>query len=158
MKRYPPVGTSADGGRFMKELIPGLRELLYAELGVMLPGVRVRGETRAIPPYDYRILLSEIPLSAGVIPQGKVLVLASREHLQAAGLSQAREVEIPGVGAPVCQLPSETEPELHRLKLQTIDPPTQMVHAQKKHTRIAIPGRKNTNDVCYLASQHKRNI
>jgi type III secretion protein V len=65
----PCIDARSDGGRFRTEIIPGLRELLHTELGVRLPGIRVRGAVRELPPRGYRILLSEIPMASGVIPE-----------------------------------------------------------------------------------------
>jgi type III secretion protein V len=123
----PLIDATSDGGRLIQELIPGLRELLYTELGVPLPGVRVRGEVASLPPNGYRILLSEIPMGSGLVPADRLLVLALAEELRAEGLSGLTEENLPGVRGPLCGVPPSARPLLQRLGLEIVDPPTQMV-------------------------------
>jgi type III secretion protein V len=121
------IDASSDGGRFMRELIPGLRELLHAELGVVLPGVRVRGDVPGLLPRGYRILLAEVPMASGEISEEQLRVLASPEALAAAGLGPAEATPLPGVAAPVCSLPAALAPAVKAAGLELCDPATQMV-------------------------------
>jgi type III secretion protein V len=52
----------ADGGRFLNELIPQIRERLFFELGVRFPGVRVRGSVPGLGADSFAIKLNEVPV------------------------------------------------------------------------------------------------
>jgi type III secretion protein V len=52
----------ADGGRFLNELIPQIRERLFFELGVRFPGVRVRGSVPGLAADAFAIKLNEVPV------------------------------------------------------------------------------------------------
>lgn len=110
----------------MAELIPGLRELIFSELGVVLPGVQVNSAVEDLPPDAYRILLSEIPMGEGVIPKDTVLAMADRKRLLAEGIPEVTEIDLPGVHGPVCRVPTDAQPALGGLGVETIDPPTQI--------------------------------
>jgi len=122
------VDPSADGGRQTTELVHGLRELLFDETGVILPGVQLRLARRggdALGPRAYRILLAEIPMAGGEVPDA--VALASRQQLVAAGIAVAEELRLPGVAPPSCRIPSGSEAALRPLGIEVVDPPTQMV-------------------------------
>jgi type III secretion protein V len=123
----PLIDTATDGGRFMRELIPGLRELIWSDLGVVLPGVRVRGEAPGLSPRGYRILLSEIPMGAGELPEDRVLVLADAERLADAGLPEGAAASAPGLVALARELPSGLEVAARAAGLEVVDPATRMV-------------------------------
>jgi len=119
----PMIEDSSEGGRLMNELIPGLRELVFNELGVMLPGINVRAGAGGGT--GYRVLLADVPLAQGLIPAGTVLALAGPERL--AGVGPCEEVEAPGVAPPVCRVPAEAEPLLRQAGIETVDAVTAMV-------------------------------
>jgi type III secretion protein V len=113
----------ADGGRFLNELIPQIRERLFFELGVRFPGVRVRGSVPGLAPDAFAIKLNEVPViftnvnlghffvndtsanirmlqlpaTDGVNPMthqiGSWVPIENREKIEQAGLSI---IEIPG--------------------------------------------------------------
>ena len=53
----PCVDSRQDGGRFLFELIPFMRDGLFVELGVRFPGVRARGNPH-LPPGAYQIQIN----------------------------------------------------------------------------------------------------
>ncbi len=123
------------GGRLVRELIPGLRELLYAELGVVLPGVRVRGDQLALPARGFRVLLAEVPMAEAELPEDQVRVLASPEALAAANLGPAVAAPLPGVPAPASTLPAALAPAAREAGFELCDAPTQIVLALGKVLR-----------------------
>jgi len=125
-----PLDASDRRSQLMRELIPGLRELVFTELGVMLPGINVRaggGAAGPLSPYGYRILLAEVPMAEGLVPDGTVLALASRDRLLASGVAECEEVVVPGVMPPVCRVTEAAGAALDATGVETVDPATQMV-------------------------------
>jgi type III secretion protein V len=120
------LATVAESSPLMGELIPGLRELMFGELGVMLPGVNVRAGA-ALHPGAYRILLAEVPMAEGLVPGGTVVALAGRERLSASGVAECEEVQLPGVAPPTCRVPATTAETLQGEGIELVDPATQMV-------------------------------
>jgi type III secretion protein V len=58
-----------DAGPFATDVVPQLRERLFAELGLPLPVVRVRPGVSGLPPTAFVIRLNEVPLGRGDIPR-----------------------------------------------------------------------------------------
>jgi type III secretion protein V len=95
----PLIDAETEQGRLVAELIPRLRETLFTELGVPLPGIRVRGHAPDLPPGGYRVRLQEIPMADGAVPAGRVLALESPERLATLGLT-GEPAAHPGDGSP----------------------------------------------------------
>ena len=77
------IGT--DGGRFVKELVPSLRERVFAELGLPLPAVRLRPGIAALAPAGYGIRINEVQMARGAVKFDHVLVSETLERLQEMG-------------------------------------------------------------------------
>ena len=126
----PRIEATTEAGRLMGELIPGLRELVFGELGVMLPGINVRaaatGPAAPLDPASYRILLGEVPMAHGTLPSDRLLALAGSQQLTAAGIG-CEPVEAPGVGSEVCHVAAEAQEQLRQAGIGTLDPATAMV-------------------------------
>jgi tetratricopeptide (TPR) repeat protein len=70
----PIVDSRQDGGRFLYELIPGIRERISAATGVTMPGVRARGSV-TLGPDEFSILLDEVPvITAALDPSARFAV------------------------------------------------------------------------------------
>jgi hypothetical protein len=61
----PFVDSRQDGGRFLYELIPAMRDGIQATMGVTVPGVRARGNP-SLGPGRFEIQVDEIPAHAGM--------------------------------------------------------------------------------------------
>ena len=90
----PKVDSSQDGGKFLYQDIPALRRRIEAELGLQIPGVRIRDDS-ALPPGGYVIRLDEITVALGAVPDGLGYCPASLSTLQSLGLASV--ASIPGV-------------------------------------------------------------
>ncbi|HMF41313.1 MAG TPA: flagellar biosynthesis protein FlhA [Polyangia bacterium] len=58
-----------DPGPFTTEIVPRVRERLFAEMGLALPVVRLRAGVAGLPPTAFVIRLNEVPLGRGDIPR-----------------------------------------------------------------------------------------
>ena len=61
----PYLDVGQRGERFMNELLPQLRYWLFQELGLVLPGVRIRGEAAGLAESQYAIYVYEVPVALG---------------------------------------------------------------------------------------------
>jgi hypothetical protein len=62
----PIVDSRLDGGLFLYELVPAMRDRIRERTGVMIPGVRARSNP-ALAAGAYQIQIEEIPLVTGVL-------------------------------------------------------------------------------------------
>ena len=62
----PFVDSRQDGGVFLFELIPAMRERVRASTGVTVPGVRMRGDP-SLPPGGFCIQVDEVPVHTGSV-------------------------------------------------------------------------------------------
>jgi type III secretion protein V len=68
--------------KFIEEMIPKMRQALYHDMGIRYPGVHVRTDSPSLAKDEYLILLNEVPVVKGKIPQGYFLTNESEENLR----------------------------------------------------------------------------
>jgi type III secretion protein V len=66
----------------VEELIPKMRQALYQDLGIRYPGVHVRTDSPSLENDEYAILLNEVPVSRGKIPDNYLLTNETEENLR----------------------------------------------------------------------------
>jgi type III secretion protein V len=79
---FSPDGA---GGRFVKELVPALRERVFNDQGMFLPSVRLRPGVRSLPEHGYSIRLLEVAMASGTVVPGHVLAPGTPEQLAERG-------------------------------------------------------------------------
>jgi type III secretion protein V len=90
-----------DAGSFATDVVPRLRERLFAELGLTLPVVRLRPGVAGLGPTSFVIRLNEVPLGRGELPRqdwaeageqlgAQVLALARRYGHELFGLEETQ--------------------------------------------------------------------
>ncbi len=67
----PKVDSKADGGKFLYEDIPSMRERIEKDTGVKVPGVRARGMGSTENSGQFIIQLDEVPVFRGSVKVGK---------------------------------------------------------------------------------------
>jgi type III secretion protein V len=93
--------AAGDAGSFAADVVPRVRERLFAELGLALPMVRLRPGVAGLAPTAFVIRLNEVPLARGEIPRGdwdqagarlgeEVLALARRYGHELFGLEETQ--------------------------------------------------------------------
>ncbi|MEM7049972.1 MAG: type III secretion system export apparatus subunit SctV [Acidobacteriota bacterium] len=82
----PLVDIEADGARFISELIPQMREWLFSDLGVIFPGVRVRGDADNLTENGYGVYVNEVPVANGVVHPDKVFVSGQLDQVAMLGI------------------------------------------------------------------------
>ncbi len=101
-----PEDTSMEWSLF-KELIPALRERINSHFGVLIPGVRVRGDEGTMPPYRYLFLLDEVPLLMDQIKPDRRFCPRAPADVAAMGIpaDELEEAVDPVSGEPGCWVP-----------------------------------------------------
>lgn len=69
-----PVADATGAGPFLEDEVPLLRDRLFLDLGLQLPGVRARA-LAALEPSAYVIALQEVPVARGELPAEGLLCL-----------------------------------------------------------------------------------
>jgi type III secretion protein V len=87
-----------EGGAFLEDEVPIVRDELFLDLGVALPGVRVR-ESPSLPANGYAILLQEIPVATGEARPGHLFVRAPAASLPSWGIAAGEAAVDPATGA-----------------------------------------------------------
>jgi type III secretion protein V len=76
-------------GRLASEGLAGLRDALWRDLGIRLPGVSVR--PAEAPAGTWRVLVDEVPAATGRAPTGEAVALAPAEELALVGIASIPE-------------------------------------------------------------------
>ncbi len=117
----PYVDSRQDGGKFLFELVPFMRDGLFVELGVRYPGVRARGAP-GLPPGAYQIQINEVPVVTGRATLGHILVNDTVERLRLMNVEGFEAVN-PATRQPAAWVPEQHKDMLEAAGLTTWDVP-----------------------------------
>lgn len=67
---------------FIDQMIPKMRQALYADLGVRFPGVHVRTDSPILETDEYSVHLNEVPIVRGKILENHLLTNENEENLK----------------------------------------------------------------------------
>ncbi|NNC19305.1 FHIPEP family type III secretion protein [Corallococcus exiguus] len=95
--------AEADGGAFVHSVLNAVRDELFFELGVRIPGIRVRTHAAYLGPGEYRILLDEVPAGGGVVQPGALYALVPPGELAFLEVQAEAAVE-PSSGRPISRV------------------------------------------------------
>ncbi len=121
----PFVDSRQDGGKFLFELIPFMRDGLFVELGVRYPGVRARGNP-GLPPGSYQIQINEVPVVTGQATLGHILVNDTVDRLRLMNVEGFEAVN-PATRQPAAWVPEYHKDMLESAGLTTWDVPGYMI-------------------------------
>ncbi|MEN9796488.1 MAG: type secretion system export apparatus subunit SctV, partial [Pseudomonadota bacterium] len=121
----PFVDSRQDGGKFLFELVPFMRDGLFVELGVRFPGVRARANP-ALPPGSYQVQINEVPMVTGQATLGHVLVNDTVDRLKLMNV-QGMEAVNPATRQPAAWVPEQHKEMLEAAGLTTWDVPGYMI-------------------------------
>lgn len=117
----PFVDSRQDGGKFLFELVPFMRDGLFVELGVRFPGVRARGNP-GLPPGAYQIQINEVPVVTGQATLGHILVNDTVDRLRLMNIEGFDAVN-PATRQPAAWVPEQHKDTLEAAGLTTWDVP-----------------------------------
>jgi type III secretion protein V len=98
--------TQEQGGAFVHQVLNRVRDELFHELGVRVPGIRVRTGAAYLSSGAYRILVDEVPAASGQVVPGALYALASPEELAFLELKAEHAVD-PATGKSISRVPEE---------------------------------------------------
>ena len=107
------------GGPLLEREIPALRDALFADLGIALPGVRAR-PALDLAPGSYVLSMQEVPIGGGEIPAGKRLALSSLGALANLGINGTDAVD-PSDGAAAAWIDSGSVVAAEAAGIPTLD-------------------------------------
>ncbi len=81
------VDVEQRGERFANELLPQMRVWLFHEIGMVFPGVRIRGDAAQIPDGQYAVYIHEVPVALGEAVDDHVFIGDSVQEVAMMGLS-----------------------------------------------------------------------
>jgi type III secretion protein V len=99
------------GGAFVHQVLNRVRDELFYELGVRVPGMRVRTEAAYLPAGTYRILVDEVPAGMGQVAPEMLYALAQPEELAFLEVTAEPVVE-PFTGRPISRVSTESRARL----------------------------------------------
>ncbi|OJH34241.1 flagellar biosynthesis protein FlhA [Cystobacter ferrugineus] len=99
------------GGAFVHQVLNRLRDELFLELGVRVPGIRVRTGAAYLPAGTYRILVDEVPAGMGQVVPEMLYALAQPEELAFLEVTAEPVVE-PFTGRPISRVPADSRARL----------------------------------------------
>lgn len=76
------IQKSGKAQSFIDQMIPKMRQALYADLGVRFPGVHVRTDSPNVGPDEYLIHLNEVPVVRGKVIENFYLTNENEENLK----------------------------------------------------------------------------
>ncbi|HET9451484.1 MAG TPA: flagellar biosynthesis protein FlhA, partial [Aggregicoccus sp.] len=96
--------VQADGSAFVHQVLNRLRDELFLELGVRIPGIRVRTQATYLPAGQYRILIDEVPAATGEVHAGQLYALSPPEELSFLDVGAQPALE-PATGRAISRVP-----------------------------------------------------
>ncbi len=102
------IAADIEGERedWLRDMIPSMREGVFHELGVKVPGVRVRAGSRRCQARQFVISIDEVPVDTADIPAGRVLVNEDPASLKVFEV-EATPAQHPVTGQPAAWIAAE---------------------------------------------------
>ncbi|MHB8872745.1 MAG: type III secretion system export apparatus subunit SctV [Myxococcaceae bacterium] len=98
--------TQEDGGKFVTEDLNRLRDQVFFDLGLRVPGIRVRTGAAYLPAGTYAFMIDEIPCGRGVLSLSSIYALAQPAELGFLEV-KAEAAQDPATGRPISKVPQE---------------------------------------------------
>ncbi len=117
----PYVDIEQKGERFVNELLPQMRLWLFHDLGIVFPGVRIRGEAIYLPENQYAVYIHEVPVALGTAYPNHVFVGESVQEVAMMGLTGPTGPH-PITGKAGLWVPEEAADQVHGLGVSTMSP------------------------------------
>ena len=120
------VAGPGGSGPFLEEEVPLLRDRLFLDLGVALPGVRAR-PVGDLEPEGYVIAMQEVPLATGTVDPERVLALDSPVMLASLGVD-GEAARDPATGGVAAWVDPANEPVLVAAGVPVLSPAAVVAH------------------------------
>ena len=131
----------ASESELVSDLIPQVRDALYAETGVRVPGIRVKANVRGLAERSFRILLKDVPVCEAQIRVDGLLVMECPERVRRSGV-EAESMSHPINGSEVSFVSFEAAEVMDAMGLKSWTPngvlALNLVKVLRKHTRAFV--------------------
>jgi type III secretion protein V len=115
------VDVEQRGERFTNELLPQLRIWLFHDIGMVFPGVRIRGEATHLPPGQYAIYTHEVPVAIGAAVEDNLFVGESIAEIRMMGIDGPMAPH-PITGKQGMWIPEDKAPQLQSMGVRLMAP------------------------------------
>ena len=105
------VLATEEGGALVKQELNAVRDQIFLELGVRLPGVRVRTGATYLGAGQYALLIDEVPAGRGRIAAGDLYAAVPPHELTFLQVKAEADLD-PVTGKPCSRVPRAAEPRL----------------------------------------------
>ncbi|MBX5484816.1 MAG: type III secretion system export apparatus subunit SctV [Myxococcaceae bacterium] len=103
--------VEADAGKFVKEELNLIRDRVFLELGVKVPGVRVRTHVRSLPAGAYVVSIDEVPCATGKVQPDALYALVPPQEIAFLEVPAEPAVD-PSNGKAISRVPVEVRAKL----------------------------------------------
>ncbi len=120
------VAGPGGAGPLLEEEVPLLRDRLFLDLGVALPGVRARSMAH-LEPEGYVIAMQEVPLASGIVHADRLLALDTPAVLASVGV-EGEVATDPATGAPAAWVDPSSAEVLEAAGIPALGPAAVIAH------------------------------
>ncbi|XXF76494.1 flagellar biosynthesis protein FlhA [Myxococcaceae bacterium GXIMD 01537] len=113
--------AQAQGGAFVHQLLNRVRDEVFYELGVRVPGIRVRTQAAYLASGEYRILMDEVPAGGGQVDPEGLYALVPPEEVAYLEVKAEPHAE-PSTGRPISRVPAESRSRLEMAQVPVRGP------------------------------------
>ena len=110
-----------DATELMAEWMSQVRDAVFSEHGLRLPGVRVRSHVPGLGPRQAVFKIKDVPVAVETIAMDKQMALATPEHLKRFGV-EGQLCKNPLTGAPAALISPELSPAVSKVGIQVLTP------------------------------------
>lgn len=97
---------------WLREMVGTMREGIFFETGVKLPGIRIRTDSGNVPENGFAVEIDEVPIHRAEMPEGKVFVIDAPSSMAALG------IEASATKHPITRRPASWVDAAHVEKLE----------------------------------------
>jgi len=115
------VDIEQAGERFASELLPQMRVWLFQDIGMVFPGVRIRGDATHIPSGQFAVYIHEVPVSLGGIVEEHAFVGDNIQEISMMNLGGTQGLH-PITGKQGLWIPDEKSEVIKGLGVRTMAP------------------------------------
>ncbi|MFL5319576.1 MAG: FHIPEP family type III secretion protein, partial [Myxococcaceae bacterium] len=113
------------GARFAKQELNVVRDQIFFELGVRVPGIRVRTGASYLAPGQYVIMLDEVPLARGQVKADALYAMGTPADVAFLQV-KAEAGSHPATGKPMCKVTAESRAQLEAAQI-LVRTPAQLI-------------------------------
>ncbi len=147
-----PLADSKQGGDLLDRVVM-IRRQMAAELGFVLPVVRIRDNIQ-LQPNEYQVKIRGTRVASGEVMLDHFLVMGPEEQLQQIPGTETRD---PAFGIPARWVPQAHREEAEMLGLTVVDPPsviaTHLTEIFKKHAHELLSRQETQSLIDHLKEQ-----